>query len=103
MVMFAECIKSRRDGWGAKRLVFLSPGPESRLSQTDACSSTLPRGASEILAREGKGHSSERMISFSPEAAPFRTAATPAPDTECSCTKKSVVLTAREMLLCGLI
>lgn len=73
MVIFAECIKSRRDGWGAKRLVF---GPESRLSQTDACSSALPRGASEILAREGKGHSSERMISFSPEAAPFRTAAT---------------------------
>ena len=54
-------------------------GSESKLSQTNACSSALSRGASQIPAREGKGHSSERMTAFSPKAASFRAVAPPAP------------------------
>lgn len=101
--MFAECMKSRWGGWGAKRLLCLVPGSESACHREMPAAPTPSRGASRILALEGKGHSSERMTSFSHEAAAFRTAATPAPATECNCTKKSVVLTAGETLLHSLI
>lgn len=103
LVMFAECVKSRWDGRRGKRLVCRVLGSESKLSQTNACSSALSRGASQIQALEGKGHSSERMTTFSPKAASFRAVAPPAPATECSYTKKSMVLTAREMLPHSLI
>lgn len=49
---------------------------------------TLSRGACQIHALEGEGHSSERMTFVSNEAASLGTVAAPASAIECRCAEK---------------